>query len=277
MTYRNILVLMDETAVSRMRLTAAAGIAGRFGASLTGLFLRSGSVAGYVAGDSYTATAAVEAFIAEREEHLAKASHAARAAFDEEVKKHGLKAGWMEIDGDDDISVLAAVRRFDLTIFPHTATSPGGAHAITASHIGMGSGAPVLVLPERGYPIPFGRKVLVAWKESRESTRAMRDALPFLSAAEEVHFVSVARDAPADFDDSMRRYLEAHGCKQIRMHADHNSDLEVGNAILRHSGRVGADLIVLGLYGHSRMRELLLGGVSRDMLGSLVTPLLVSH
>jgi nucleotide-binding universal stress UspA family protein len=61
------------------------------------------------------------------------------------------------------------------------------------------------------------------------------------------------------------------------MHVDRNSDLSVANIIQRHAGRVGADLVVQGLYGHSRMREMLLGGVSREMLDSLHLPLLVSH
>ena len=101
--------------------------------------------------------------------------------------------------------------------------------------------------------------------------------MPFLAAADEVHFLTVSSDAPDDFDGLQRRYLTAHGCRSIHMHVDRNTDGPVSNAIQRHAGRVGADLVVLGLYGHSRMRELFLGGVSRDMLGSLHLPLLVSH
>jgi nucleotide-binding universal stress UspA family protein len=101
--------------------------------------------------------------------------------------------------------------------------------------------------------------------------------MPFLSAASEVHFLCVAPDAEADFDDLQRQYLAAHGCTNVHMHIDRNTDQPVANAIQRHAGKVGADLVVLGLYGHSRMRELLLGGVSRDMLGSIHLPLLVSH
>jgi nucleotide-binding universal stress UspA family protein len=119
--------------------------------------------------------------------------------------------------------------------------------------------------------------VLVAWKESREAARALRDAWPFLAAAEEVHFLTVSRDGPDDFDDVMLTNLKEHGIKTSRMHVDRNEDIDIGNAIQRHSGMVGAEMIVLGLYGHSRMRELLLGGVSRDLLSSLPLPLLVSH
>jgi nucleotide-binding universal stress UspA family protein len=277
MSYRNILVLADDSAAAHTRVAAAAHVAARFGVTLTGMFLRSEYIPAFVVGDSFSAVVTVEAYVEERDQKTAAASAAARKLFDAAVAPHGLETSWIEIDGDDDVAVLAAVRRYDLTVFPHVATSSFGTHAISASHIGMGSGGPVLVLPEGGFPVPFGKRVMVAWKESREAARALRDAWPFLSAAEEVHFLTVSRDAPSDFDELMKRNLEAHGCRVSRMHADRNDDMETGNIIQRHAGMVGAELVVLGLYGHSRMRELLLGGVSRDLLGSLPLPLLISH
>jgi len=277
MSYRNILVLADETAASKTRLSAAAHVADRFGATLTGLFLRSDSVPGFVAGDAFTAVTTVEAYVEERDHNIAAASAEARTVFETIAARHNLAPHWIEINGDDDLAVLAAVRRYDLTVFPHVATSTFGTHAISASHIGMGAGGPVLVLPESGFPIPFGKRVMVAWKESREAARALRDAWPFLAAADEVHFLSVSPDAPADFDELMKHNLEAHGCRVTRMHVDRNDDVETANIIQRHSGMVGAELIVMGLYGHSRMRQLLLGGVSRDIMGALPLPLLVSH
>ena len=277
MTYRNIVVHIDETAAARTRASIAAGLAVKFGATLTGMFMRSDYVPAFIAGDAFSAVTAVEAYVEQRDRTIAKSSAAARAAFEAETSPHKISTDWVEVNGDDDDNVLAAVRRYDLTVFPHVATSSLNTYAVSAAHIGMGSGAPVLVLPERGFQIPFGKRVLVAWKETREAARALRDAWPFLMAADEVHFLAVSRNAPDGFDDAMRRNLEAHGCTNIHMHVDRNDDIDVANAIQRHSGRVGADLVVLGLYGHSRMREMLLGGVSRDMLDALHLPLLVSH
>lgn len=277
MGYRNILVQVDETAAARTRANVAADLAVRFGATLTGMFLRSDYVPAFVAGDGFSAVTAIEAYIEERDRTAAKASASARAAFEAEIAAHSIPAGWIEANGNDDDSLLGTARQFDLTVFPQVASSALGSYAVSASHIGMGSGAPVLVLPERGFQIPFGKRVLVAWKESREAARALRDAWPFLMAAEEVHVLTVSRDAPDGFDDLMRKNLEAHGCANIHMHVDRNDDIDIANAIQRHSGRVGADLIALGLYGHSRMRELLLGGVSRHMLDQLYLPLLISH
>lgn len=277
MSYRNILVLADETAASQVRVSAAAQLAARFDATLTGVFLRSDHVPGFVVGDAFSAAATVEAYVRERDRNAALASAGARTVFEAALAGHGIAPHWIEINGDDDLAVLAAVRRYDLTVFPHVATSTFGTFAISASHVGMGAGGPVLVLPERGFTVPFGRRVMVAWKESREAARALRDAWPFLAAAEEVHFLTVSPDAPDDFDELMKRHLEVHGCRVARMHVDRNDDMETASIIQRHAGMVGAELIVMGLYGHSRMRQLLLGGVSRDILGALPLPLLVSH
>lgn len=277
MSYRNILVQVDDSPVCATRVAAAADLAARFGATLTGMFLRSDDVPGFVAGDAFSAVVTVEVYVQERDANIAAASAKARATFEAATAGKGVETRWIAINGDDDATVLAAVRRFDLTVFPHVAASSFGTYAISASHIAMGSGGPVLVLPERGFPVPFGKRVMVAWKESREATRALRDAWPFLVQAEEVHFLSVSRDAPIDFDDLMRKHLEDHGIRTFHWHGDRFDDMAVGNVIQRHSGRVGADMIVMGLYGHSRMRELLLGGVSRDLMSALPLPLLVSH
>lgn len=277
MSYRNILVHVDESASSKARITAAADIAARFGASLTGMFLRSEYVPAFVVGDAFSAVTTLEAYVEERDQKIAIGSSVARATFRAAVQNTGINADWVEVNGDDDQTVLAAVRRFDLAVFPTVATSSFGTHDLNVATVGMGAGVPVLILPERGYPTPFGKKVLVGWKESRESARAVRDALPFLTSADEVHLLTVSADAGSGFDDLLLRNLAAHGCRKVQMHADRNDDLSVANAIQRHAGMVGADMVVLGLYGHSRMRQLLLGGVSRDMLGSLQLPLLVSH
>jgi nucleotide-binding universal stress UspA family protein len=276
-SYRNIVVQVDEKAPSEARIAAAADIASRFGATLTGMFLRSENIPAFIVGDAFSAVMTVEAFIEERDQKSAVAISEARAIFEKAIGRSAPDAGWIEVNGDEDASVLAAVRRFDLAIFPHLATSSFETHAISASTIAMGSGAPLLMLPDRGFPTPFGKKILVAWKESRESARALRDAWPFLSTASEVHFLTVSEDAPDTFDQLQLRNLSAHGCTNVFMHVDRNSDLSIANIIQRHAGRVGADLVVQGLYGHSRMRELFLGGVSREMIDSFDLPLLVSH
>jgi nucleotide-binding universal stress UspA family protein len=153
----------------------------------------------------------------------------------------------------------------------------GGASPILASEVAMACGGPVLVLPEAGYPVPFGKSVLVGWKEGREAARAVRDAMPFLSVAGKVTFFSVSHDAPDELDPFRLAHLAAHGCTSAMAAVDRDDTQSTGDAIRRRSGIVGADLLVLGLYGHSRLQELFLGGVSRNMLTDLNLPMLVSH
>jgi hypothetical protein len=184
----------------------------------------------------------VEAFIEERREETGKAMAAARLMFDEAARAASIPFHWLDINGDAPDELIACARRHK-AVFSQT--------IITAAEIGMASGGPVLVLKQGAFPADFGRKILVAWKDSRESARALRDAWPFLSQAEEVHFLTVSRDAKAELDDLLQWHLHVHGCKNARL--------------------------VLGLYGHSRLREMVLGGVTRDLLHDIPMPLLVSH
>jgi nucleotide-binding universal stress UspA family protein len=184
---------------------------------------------------------------------------------------------WLDIDGDNASALIACARRHDLAVLPPEMKPALSDNVITAAEIGMASGGPVLVLKHGGYPIDFGKKILVAWKDSRESARALRDAMPFLSRAEEIHFLTVSRSGEAELDELLQRHLHVHGCGQAKLVVDRNEEVAVPDLIRRHVGVVGADMVVLGLYGHSRLQEIMLGGVSRDLLRDMPMPLLMSH
>jgi nucleotide-binding universal stress UspA family protein len=101
--------------------------------------------------------------------------------------------------------------------------------------------------------------------------------MPFLQHADEIHFLTVSRDAMPRQDDLLQRHLLRHGCRPANLIVDSDGDTPPGEIIRRHVDLAGADLVVLGLYGHSRIQELVLGGVSHDLLQTLPMPLLVSH
>ncbi len=277
MTYSNILVFVDQSGASRLRVQAAIDIARRFNASLTGVFLKAEQIPAFIAGDAFSAVTAVDVYMEERNKLIAEGSAAARALFETPASNAGIRFNWVEVQGDDTGGIVACARRHDLTILPVTMYVAGGISAIDATSVGMAAGGPVLILPELGYVPGFGGKILVGWKESRESARALRDAWPFLAKATEVTFLSVGREAEPAFDELQLRNLEAHGCKTAKMVADRNDERDVGDAIRLNAGMVGADMLVLGLYGHSRVQELFLGGVSRNLLGDVTLPILLSH
>ncbi|MFT3725395.1 MAG: universal stress protein [Hyphomonadaceae bacterium] len=277
MTYRNILVFVDKSGASRLRVQAAVGIARRFGASLTGVFLKAEQIPAFIAGDAFSAVTAVEVYMDERAKLVAESSAAARNLFEDIARNAGIQFDWIETQGDDTGGIIACARRHDLSILPVRMYVAGGISDIDAAGVAMAAGGPVLILPELGYPATVGGKILVAWKESREAARALHDAWPFLAKASEVTLLSVGRDAEAGFDEIQRRNLAAHGCRTAKMVVDRNDERDVGDAIRLNAGMVGADMLVLGLYGHSRLQELFLGGVSRNLLSDITLPVLVSH
>jgi nucleotide-binding universal stress UspA family protein len=279
MSYRNILVEVDASKQAIGRIEAAATMAKRFGAAMTGAFLRSEVLPNYMISDVWVFVPAenVQQFSDERTKATNEALSVARRTFDEAARDAGVPFYWLDINGDSNEALVACARTHDLTVLPRSMKAPCGEVAIHASDVAMASGGPVLVMPQTGYTRDIGRRILVAWKDTRETARALRDASPFLATADEVHLLQVSRDAEADSDELLARHLRLHGCKNVKHIIDRGQDAPTGEIIRRHAAAVNADLVVLGLYGHSRLQEFVLGGVSQDLLEHLPVPLLVSH
>jgi nucleotide-binding universal stress UspA family protein len=144
----------------------------------------------------------------------------------------------------------------------------------------MRAGRPILVVPP-GVAALEGRRVLVAWKDTREARRAVADALPLLSRAEEVLVVEAApeveeRGQALRRADDVAALLAGHGAT-ARGEALEPGGGAVADDLLRAAGRHGADLVVAGGYGHARLREWAFGGVTRDLLTRCPVCCLLSH
>lgn len=278
MTYKNILVHVDATAGGELRIAAATALGARFGCPLTGAFVASSRLPDYMFADvvSLMPQDVLDGYLKECVERIEVASNTGRATFSR-IAGLAPKTRWVDVNGDSKDDLVACARRHDLVILPPLIEPAFSSVRFTAAEIGMASGGPVLVLKHGGYPVDFGKKILIAWKESREAVRALRDAWPFLETAAEVHFLKIGQGGGAEVDSLMRQLLKDHGCVTPRMHVDENDVSPVEDLIRLHVGRAGADLVVLGLYGHSRLQELMLGGVSRNLLADPPMPLLVSH
>jgi nucleotide-binding universal stress UspA family protein len=143
----------------------------------------------------------------------------------------------------------------------------------------MQTGRPMLLLPRTGAATALGRTVLAAWSGTRESARALSDALPLLSAADKVCVLCLDRADEAEVSrlqlNDLRHWLERHGitaeCVQISTTED------FGDTLLLRAAGYGADLVVMGGFGHPRWAELVLGGVTRTVLDAAVLPVLISH
>ncbi len=155
---------------------------------------------------------------------------------------------------------------------------PGVAHDLPQQLL-MTCGAPLLVVPYAGTFTRIGGNVLVGWKDTREAARALRDALPLVAGAVRVHLLE-ASELPATQASRTSlaaacAWLQAHG---LPVHGEHEVDHgDIGDRLLSRAADLGADLIVVGGYGHSRLREWVLGGVTRQLLAQMTVPTLLSH
>ena len=145
----------------------------------------------------------------------------------------------------------------------------------------MASGRPAIVIPYIGRTPSLGRRVLVAWNGSREAARAVNDALPILERAQSVTVLSVNPDVSSagelrDPGADISLHLARHGVKvtAARMIA---RGVSVGDAILNDIADNSIVLLVMGAYGHSRLREVVLGGVTRHLLEHMTVPVFMSH
>jgi nucleotide-binding universal stress UspA family protein len=179
---------------------------------------------------------------------------------------------WREAEGDPVRLLAAAAHASDLVI-----TSRGGALGV-AEQLVTATGVPVLVLPPE-VPRDLGRVVLVAWKGSPEAARAVHDALPFLqhAAADRVVLCAVGEETTAGGGlDDAAAMLEQHGVPVQPERVDRTEGRSTGEVLLAQTTAHGADLLVMGAYGHARVRELVFGGVTRHVLNTATLPVLFS-
>jgi len=209
-----------------------------------------------------------------------------KAIFASAALGRGCVAEWREDDagaGAVADRVLQYARAVDLVAVSQDDPDwPGSGHLDVAERLVMESGRPVLVVPNAGTFESVGRRALVAWNARREAARAVFDALPILKRASAVRVVRVnpqserdkALDIPAaDICDALAR----HGvsCQATEQVVPRGAG--VGETLVACARDFGADLMVMGCYGHARLRELVFGGASRHVLSHMALPVLMSH
>ena len=192
---------------------------------------------------------------------------------------------WHTTDGDAVKAVSLFGRHADLAVIGQENPDRGafGASADLAESVVLASGRPVLIVPYVGTYSNAGRRVMVAWDASREAARAVADALPLLQAAESVVTLSAnpgsgpRPDRHGDLPGAdIARHLARHGVN-VEVHRIETQDVAVADMLLNRIADESIDLLVMGAYGHARVREIWLGGVTRDVLRHMTVPVLVSH
>jgi nucleotide-binding universal stress UspA family protein len=170
-------------------------------------------------------------------------------------------------------------RRFDLAVVGQATPETSAIEEIIAESTLFESGRPVIIVPYiQKLPLKLDR-VMVCWDGSRQAARAIGDAMPLLSRADRVEVVIVASepDKPEEIAGAdIGQHLARHGLN-VTVERITGGDIDVGDLLLSHAADSGADFIVMGGYGHSRLRELVLGGASRTILRSMTIPTLMAH
>jgi len=211
-----------------------------------------------------------------------QAADAAIAGFEAMAKREGIAAEHRKLDaslgGAGDLFGRLA-RRFDLSVVGQAEPKHGPAQDLVIEGALFGSGRPVIVVP---YIQKGGLKldrILICWDGSRPAARAIADAMPFLTRAAAIDVVIVAsgRERSDEIPGvDMGEHLARHALK-VEVKRMVSTDLDVPNTILSYAADSGADLIVMGGFGHSRLREFVLGGATRGILASMTVPALMSH
>ncbi|MGQ3050174.1 MAG: universal stress protein [Roseateles sp.] len=272
--YRSLLIHLDEGAHCAARADVAQRLARRFGAHLVGL-APSGRTPVSL---SFAATAM-----------LAEAAQAVRAdaqrrADDFVAACHA--AGLMSVEAlaDPEDAVVSLVDHAHCSDLVILGQGEDAAARAVVEHVVLECARPALVLPYAGTVDPIGERVLVAWNDSPEAARALRDALPMLRQAREVTVMRC--DAPGGSVEelgaaiqgkleALRRWLMWHGVDaQLRLEV---SDLDAGELLLSRAADLGADLLVMGAWGRARWTQRWLGGATRTLLDSMTLPVLMSH
>ncbi|MEX0922884.1 MAG: universal stress protein [Rhodovibrionaceae bacterium] len=241
-----------------------------------------------VVGEGMTGTL-VEQVSADIEARREAALKAARSAFEAQCEAFGVEAksadgsrsyktfgvAWTQVQGREDEFVADLGRFFDLIAVAHPGGDEGSAYAPALEAGLFQCGRPVLVLPKSGPDFP-GDKAAIAWNGSREAVRAITAAMPLLEAAKSVQVISIDGDGEAAALERLSAFLAGHGIEpKYRKLSAGNS--EVGSLLLREAQDCEASLVVMGAYGHSRLREFVLGGATRSVLHESSVALLLAH
>jgi nucleotide-binding universal stress UspA family protein len=284
MSFKTVMVLLNDISQTQKLLEASSAIARQHDAHLIGLYVLPAakiySDVGMLATPIY--------FEGYRDLFKAKLD-AVRRDFESKSKQDSLKIEWRVVDSvypDIAESAISNARFADLIITSQIDASPdGNIEQDLTERLIMESGRPVLIIPRTGHFAPSGEgiveKAIIGINGTRESARAMFEALPLLKRVKETRLVWVdpykqsgeAGEVPGAEEAAV---LARHGLKAVTepMMTDGRN---AGEALLMRASDLGADLLVMGAYAHSRMREFVFGGATRHVLEHMTIPVMMSH
>ena len=280
MSIKTILVSLNHTERNAAVLKVATALADKHDAHLIGLYV---IPAVYVhPGISLHATTDV---IEMGRKFFEQHADATEELFNATLERGGFRGEWRKADGMSHLvatSVVEHGRQADLIVVSQGGlNSDDGAEADFAERVILESGRPVIVVPNAGNFETVAENAVIGWNATRESARAAFEALPLLASGSKAHITWV--------DSELRNFDSAAlpGAELATSYARHGvnvisepmtaPDIDPADALLNRTSDVGADLLVMGAYGHSRLREFVFGGATRKILDQMTVPVLMSH
>ncbi|MBR9971700.1 universal stress protein [Magnetospirillum sulfuroxidans] len=284
-TIKTILAPIAEAGAAPAPLEAAFRLAELFSAHVTVLHvLADPTTAVPLIGEGMSG-AMVEEMLNAAEAQSRASADAARAVYEDLRARHGIAVqaappaatvttDWVEVVGREEEVVAHRGRVHDLVVMGHAGAGSDDASGLSLNAALLDSGRPLLLAPA-SMPASLGKRVVIAWNGSAESGRAVAAALPILEQAEAVSVLTVnEHDTMAGADDLIA-FLGWHGISAS--HQDIPAGGNAGMAVLDACKNAMADLLVMGAYTHSRLRQLIMGGVTRHVLSHADIPVLLSH
>lgn len=219
-------------------------------------------------------------FIVAQQEAFREDARAVEAAFRARLKGADIPFEWSAFDTGDEPTMRAASTACnvaDLVVASQYHESIPAASGYGPDELVLGTGRPVLIIPAAGELKPVGKRVLVAWNGSREASRATFDCLSLLDSNAELRLLTVDSARGDATLAAIARSLARHGVKPQPVSVSKSEGRSTADEILKYATEFGADLLVLGCFGHSRLRETVFGGATTRILRDMALPVLMAH
>ncbi|MDN5871775.1 MAG: universal stress protein [Nitrococcus sp.] len=282
MTYKTILVQVDSSRASDIRIDYATSLAAEYEAHLIGLYVTAPTPLGIMpTGHSIYGQQIQDA----RDQAMRENANSLCLRFEDRVKQGGWSRPEWHYEAEETWERAAALRGRYCDLLVVGQHDPDDPESVTGADfpadVAIAAGRPSLVVPHANCTVGRPRRILVAWNASREAARAVADSLPLLRRAERVqvlvvnseHFPTV-NDAQAG--EGLARYLARQGIK-AQVVKQSASTADVGDVLMSRALDLDVEMMVMGAYGHSRLREIVLGGATRAVLRHTTIPVLMAH
>lgn len=279
MTYKTVLMVISNPDHAKRMFDYVAPLVEKWGSHLIGVHTE--PTGAYLAMPMGIPDGGVYDMLLNRaKEKAAECKKAAESA----ASSKGLEIEWRSYQadtGDNARTALSSAYRSDLVVAMQQDPSVKSANYTNIETLLFDTGRPVLLVPYAGNPPSTIKRAMVAWNGSREAARAVFDALPLLKEAQETEVFVVdpedTRDQSAPFAGSeIASSLARHGIN-VSVEIERSADISVAATIENRAAETGADLLIMGAYGHSRLREMVFGGATRTILQSMPVMTLMSH